>query len=97
MTDDIFKCQLKPIDAADYKTAPNADQMAQLKAVFPDGVCDYSKPGVGQDAKLDHLGDLQRPRRMGHARAQVRRWANVTNMGVRQAPTHAALSMMQAS
>ncbi len=53
MTDDIFKCQLKPIDAADYKTAPNADQMAQLKATFPDGVCDWTKPGVGQQAKLE--------------------------------------------
>ncbi len=48
LTDDIIKCQLKPIDAADYKTAPNADQMAQLKKVFPGGVCDYSKPGVEQ-------------------------------------------------
>ena len=44
-TDDVFKCQLKPIDAKDYKTAPTADQLAQLKATFPDGVCDYSKPG----------------------------------------------------
>ncbi len=52
MTDDILKCQLKPIDAADYKTAPNADQTAQLKATFPNGVCDYSKPGAGQDASL---------------------------------------------
>ena len=52
MTSDILKCQLKPIDAADYKAAPNADQLAQLKATFPNGVCDYSKPGVGQDAKL---------------------------------------------
>jgi len=29
----------------DYKTAPTADQMTQLKAVFADGVCDWSKPG----------------------------------------------------
>jgi hypothetical protein len=52
MTDDIFKCQLKPIDAKDYKVAPNAAQMAALKEAFPGGVCDYTKPGVGQDAKL---------------------------------------------
>ena len=25
-----------------------ADQLATLKTVFPGGVCDYSKPGVGQ-------------------------------------------------
>jgi hypothetical protein len=52
MTDDVVKCQLKPVDPASYKTAPTADQLAQLKTVFPNGVCDYSKPGVGQDAKV---------------------------------------------
>ena len=46
-TDDIFKCQLKPIDVTDYAVAPTAEQMAQLQATFPDGVCDWSKPGVG--------------------------------------------------
>lgn len=47
-TDDNFKCQLKAIDVKDYKTAPNAEQMAQLQKAFPEGVCDYSKPAVGQ-------------------------------------------------
>ena len=49
-TDDNFKCQTKPVDAKDYKTAPTADQMAELAKVFPDGVCDYSKPPVGMAA-----------------------------------------------
>src|SRR5581483_9620942 len=52
MTDDVFKCQLKPIDVKDYKTAPSADQLAKLKTIFPDGVCDYTKPGVGQTQKI---------------------------------------------
>jgi hypothetical protein len=47
-TDDVFKCQVKPIDAKDYKQPLTADQMATLKTAFPQGVCDYSKPGVGQ-------------------------------------------------
>jgi hypothetical protein len=47
-TDDVFKCALKPIDMADYKPAMTAERLAQLKQVFPEGVCDYSKPGVGQ-------------------------------------------------
>jgi hypothetical protein len=47
-TDDVFKCQVKPIDAKDYKTAPSAAQMDALKAAFPQGVCDYTKPAVGQ-------------------------------------------------
>jgi hypothetical protein len=51
-TEDVMKCQLKPVNAADYKTAPTADQLAKLKTVFPDGVCDYTKPGVGQDQKI---------------------------------------------
>ncbi len=47
-TGDVLKCQMKAIDARDYKVAPSADQMAELRKVFPAGVCDYSKPGVGQ-------------------------------------------------
>ena len=52
-SNDVFKCVLKPIDAKDYKVAPTGEQMAQLQKVFPEGVCDYSKPGVGHttDAK----------------------------------------------
>jgi hypothetical protein len=47
-TDDVFKCALKPVDMADYKPAVRAERLAQLQQVFPQGVCDYSKPGVGQ-------------------------------------------------
>jgi hypothetical protein len=47
-SDDVFKCALKPVDAADYKTKPTAEQLAQLQQIFPDGVCDYAKPGVEQ-------------------------------------------------
>jgi Tannase-like family of unknown function (DUF6351) len=47
-SDDVFKCALKPLDPADYKTTPSAEQMAQLQQVFPGGVCDYAKPGVEQ-------------------------------------------------
>jgi hypothetical protein len=52
VTEDVFKCQLKPIDAKDYKAAPTAAQMMQLQAAFPQGVCDYTKPGVGQTTKI---------------------------------------------
>ena len=33
--------------AADYGT-PGPNQLARLNAAFPGGVCDWSKPGVGQ-------------------------------------------------
>ncbi len=44
----ILKCQLKPIDAKDYAVTLGAAEMQRLRRVFPDGVCDWSKPGVGQ-------------------------------------------------
>jgi hypothetical protein len=47
-SDDVFKCALKPVDAADYKVKPTAEQLAQLRQAFPDGVCDYTKPGIEQ-------------------------------------------------
>ena len=49
-TEDIIKCQLKPVDAADYSASLTEDQLSQIRDVFPEGVCDYSKPGVGQVA-----------------------------------------------
>jgi hypothetical protein len=45
---DVFKCELKPIDKADYKRPVTDAQLAQLRSVFPQGVCDYTKKGVMQ-------------------------------------------------
>jgi hypothetical protein len=44
----ILKCQLKPIDRRDYPAAPPPDDLARLKTIFPEGVCDWSKPGAHQ-------------------------------------------------
>jgi hypothetical protein len=43
---DVLKCQLRPFRSADYPDMPPV-LTARLKAVFPTGVCDYSKPSVG--------------------------------------------------
>jgi hypothetical protein len=48
ITNDVIKCQLKPVSVSDYKVAMGADDMARLKKMFPGGVCDWSKPGVDQ-------------------------------------------------
>ena len=50
LTDDIFKCTLKPLNQGDYfGLVPfTADQWAQLQSSFAKGVCDFSKPGVAQ-------------------------------------------------
>lgn len=45
---DILKCQLKPIDARDYRVTLSPADRARLKAIFPTGVCDWSKRGVNQ-------------------------------------------------
>ena len=42
-TDDVFKCELKPIDKADYQRPVTDAQLAALRTVFPQGVCDYTK------------------------------------------------------
>jgi len=49
--ENIFKCNLKPFNpgSADYNGVVfSAGQQARLRAVFPEGVCDWSQRGVGQ-------------------------------------------------
>jgi len=62
-TDDVFKCQTKAVDAKDYKATLTAAQMDTLKQVFASGVCDYTKPGVGQvplaGTWLMYMGDAR--------------------------------------
>ena len=49
LQNDVLKCQLKPVDRRDYKVAFSADEWAELRDIFPNGVCDYDKFGVGQE------------------------------------------------
>ena len=46
--DDVLKCMLKPVNAADYQKPMTAEQFTRLKLMFPEGVCDYNRPGVEQ-------------------------------------------------
>lgn len=41
-----LKCQLKPIDIADYGGLLSASDINQLKQIFSSGVCDYTKSPV---------------------------------------------------
>ena len=53
LAENVLKCQLKPLNVADYLPAVvSAGQLARLNAVFPGGVCDWSKPGVGQQEPI---------------------------------------------
>jgi len=49
LTTDNQECQLKPLTPSAY--APIAfteEQWKELQQAFPRGVCDYARPGVGQ-------------------------------------------------
>ena len=46
LANDVVKCQLKPIAAADYEVEFTAAELARLEKIFPEGVCDWSKPDV---------------------------------------------------
>jgi hypothetical protein len=48
LTNDRLKCGLKPVDPRDYAQALTSSQLAQLRAAFPQGVCDYRRPGIEQ-------------------------------------------------
>ena len=48
LENNVLKCRLMQVDRQSYKVKFTASETAQLKAVFPQGVCDYSEPGVGQ-------------------------------------------------
>jgi hypothetical protein len=52
MAHNILKCQLKPINLADYSHPLSSAQLGRLVSVFPSGVCDYTKPGVEQQTLL---------------------------------------------
>jgi hypothetical protein len=59
--EDIYQCQLKPLAFAsqDYPGVTfSAAQQARLAAVFPSGVCDWSKPGTGQTQEAASLTDF---------------------------------------
>jgi hypothetical protein len=50
---DKQKCQLKPLQQADYYPVQfTEEQWAQLQKAFPAGVCDFSKPGVEQQGTI---------------------------------------------
>jgi hypothetical protein len=45
---DVLKCQLKAATPSDYAVTFAPAEWSRLRAIFPNGVCDWSKPGVQQ-------------------------------------------------
>ncbi len=46
LSDDVIKCQRKPIAAADYPSGTTEVDLDRLREIFPTGVCDFSKPAA---------------------------------------------------
>ena len=54
--ENVLKCQLKPLAQSDYPANTfTSTQFARLQSVFAAGVCDWSKPGVGQTTAVSPL------------------------------------------
>ena len=51
LSDDVLKCRRKPVDPGDYEVALSEAQLAELREIFPGGVCDYSRRGYGEGMK----------------------------------------------
>jgi|SRR5579872_354972 len=49
-SNDILKCQLRPVDFSEYKVTFSEAEKARLRTIFPGGVCDWSKPGIEQQS-----------------------------------------------
>jgi hypothetical protein len=52
-SDDVLKCQLKPLRREDYGVSFSDAQWQRLQATFAGGVCDYSVPGVGMQPVIE--------------------------------------------
>ena len=67
---DILKCQLKPVTTSDYTVTFTSAELVRLNTIFPQGVCDWTKPGIGQqpiaDAWLRYFGPSGGWARIGH-------------------------------
>lgn len=62
LAENILKCQLKPLHASDYAPITfSGTQLARLHAAFPEGVCDWSRPGVGQQEAISPLTFVSGP------------------------------------
>jgi hypothetical protein len=56
LAENILKCELKPLSVVDYPTVTfTSSQWAKLQTAFPDGVCDWNRPGVGQQPAISPL------------------------------------------
>jgi hypothetical protein len=51
----VLKCDLHVINAVEYGGRLDAGQRTRLQGVFTGGVCDWTKPGLGQQAAAKRM------------------------------------------
>jgi len=62
LTANVIKCRLKPLQRSDYPGIAFTDaEWAQLQQAFPTGVCDWSKPGIGEQPAIPWMSFMGGP------------------------------------
>jgi hypothetical protein len=51
-TDDVNACALRPLRRYEHPVQFTDAQWTQMQALFPTGVCDWSRPGIGQQPTI---------------------------------------------
>jgi hypothetical protein len=49
LAEPALKCALRPLNFTDYPTRFTRTEQTQLRRAFPTGVCDFTRPGPGQN------------------------------------------------
>ena len=73
---DANKCQLRPLLREDYPLAITDTDFARLQEIFPTGVCDWSKPGVGQQGAIPWMTYQRRSGKVVYGGRPLRRPPN---------------------
>jgi len=61
LSNHILKCRLKPLVRGDYPVTFTDEQWATLLKAFPDGACDWTQPGVGEQVSTPWTGFADGP------------------------------------
>ena len=54
-------CRLKPLKKGDYNATFTAAEWTELQKAFPNGVCDYNKPAVGEQRSVPWMTYMDGP------------------------------------
>lgn len=50
LTNNVLKCQLKPIDWHDYPVPLSPEEKERMNQIFPEGTCDWTRPGIEEQS-----------------------------------------------